>query len=40
MSLLPKELIREIVKKGNFNTAADIQEVCQRVDERIYSGIS
>ena len=26
MSLLPKELIREIVKKGNFNSAADIQE--------------
>ena len=26
MSLLPKELIKEIVRKGNFNSAADIQE--------------
>ena len=26
MSLLPKELIKEIVRKGNFKSAADIQE--------------
>lgn len=26
MALLPKELIKEIVRKGNFNSAADIQE--------------
>lgn len=26
MSLLPKELIKEIVKKGNFKSATDIQE--------------
>ena len=31
MSLLPKELIREIVKKGNFNTAADIQEALKEL---------
>ena len=24
MSLLPKELIKEIVRKGNFNSAADM----------------
>ncbi len=26
MSLLPKELIKEIVRKGNFKSATDIQE--------------
>ena len=31
MSLLPKELIREIVKKGNFNSAADIQEALKEL---------
>lgn len=31
MSLLPKELIREIIKKGNFNTAADIQEALKEI---------
>ena len=31
MSLLPKELIREIIKKGNFNSAADIQEALKEI---------
>ena len=31
MSLLPKEVIREIVKKGNFNSAADIQEALKEL---------
>lgn len=31
MSLLPKELIREIVKKGNFNSVADIQEALKEL---------
>lgn len=31
MSLLPKELIREIVKKGNLNSAADIQEALKEL---------
>lgn len=26
MSLLPKELIKEIVRKGNFKSVTDIQE--------------
>ena len=30
MSLLPKELIKEILRKGNFNSAADIQEALKR----------
>lgn len=31
MSLLPKELIKEIVRKGNFNSAADIQEALKEL---------
>ena len=31
MSLLPKELIKEIVRKGNFNSAADIQEALKNL---------
>ena len=39
MSLLPKELIKEIVRKGNFNSAADIQEAL-KFDERVYTRIT
>ena len=34
MSLLPKEFIKEIVKKGNFRSAADIQEEIGRASCR------
>ena len=40
MSLLPKELIKEIVRKGNFNSAADIQEALKDSDERVYTRIT